>query len=214
VIYEGNPVNPAQYIAAQLRKPTGFFGRIFITRLLNRRNIRMNSLTLETLHLQPDDTVLEIGFGGGFLIDKMSHQVTRGRITGADFSNDMVEFCTRRFGSLIASGRIDLHCANVESLPFPAGMFSKICTVNTIYFWPDPTAAVREIYRVLKENGTLVISYTPRAVMEKMKIALHGFALFEPADVESMMTMAGFKEVRHIRGQRPDGESILTIGKK
>jgi ubiquinone/menaquinone biosynthesis C-methylase UbiE len=172
----------------------------------------MNSLTLEMLQLQPDDTVLEIGFGGGYLIERMASIVTRGRITGVDFSNDVVEFCRKRFGTLIQTGRIDLHCASAESLPFAAGMFSKICTVNTIYFWPDPPAVLRELRRVLKENGVLSISFSPRTVMEKMKVTHHGFTLFEPDEVNSLMTAAGLKDVRLVSGQRGDGESIIAMG--
>jgi hypothetical protein len=48
MIHERNPVNIAKFIAAQLRKPSGIFGRFFITRLLNRINIRMNSFDKES----------------------------------------------------------------------------------------------------------------------------------------------------------------------
>ena len=130
----------------------------------------MNTLTLEMMQLQSDDTVLEIGFGGGYLIEKMALGVTHGRITGVDFSYDAVEFCRKRFKQMIQTGRIDLHCANIDSLPFSGEVFLKVCTVNTLYFWPDPPAALREVHRVLKQNGTLFIGFTPRVVMEKMKV--------------------------------------------
>jgi ubiquinone/menaquinone biosynthesis C-methylase UbiE len=172
----------------------------------------MNSLTLEMLHLHPDDTVLEVGFGGGYLIEKMSHLVTRGRITGIDFSNDSVEFCRKRFGTLIQTGRIDLHCASVESLPFTAETFSKICTVNTIYFWPDPPAALRELYRVLKRHGTLSIGFSPRSVLQKMKVTRHGFSMFEPEDVRAMMAAVGFKNIRLVMGRHREGEFVVAIG--
>jgi ubiquinone/menaquinone biosynthesis C-methylase UbiE len=51
----------------------------------------MNELTLRLLELVPDDCVLEIGFGGGDLIDRIAPLVTRGHIAGVDFSSEI--FC-------------------------------------------------------------------------------------------------------------------------
>ena len=86
-----------KFIAAQLRKPSGFFGRFVTVRILNLINVPLNRLALENLRLQPDDHVLEIGFGGGDLIARMARIVTQGQITGADFSIDAVEVCKKRF---------------------------------------------------------------------------------------------------------------------
>jgi SAM-dependent methyltransferase len=203
-----------KFIAAQLRKPSGLFGRFVTVRLLNLANVPMNRLALEILQLQPDDHVLEVGFGGGDLIARMARIVTRGHITGVDFSIDALEVCRKRFNTLIKIGTIELQCASVESLPFDADTFAKACTANTIYFWPDPLAALGQIHRVLKKNGTLLVCFSPRAVMERQGITRHGFTSFEPEDVKSLLSDAGFRNVRLVFGQHRFGECVVAEGTK
>lgn len=203
-----------KFIAAQLRKPSGFFGRFVTVRLLNLINVRINRLALENLHLQPDDYVLEVGFGGGDLIARMSRIVTRGHITGVDFSIDALEVCRKRFDTLIDVGVIDLQHACVDALPFDTDTFTKACTVNTIYFWPDPLAALNQLFRVLKKDGTLIVCFTPRAIMEKQEFTQHGFRLFEPEDVQSLLSTAGFRDVRLVFDQHRFGECVAAEGTK
>ena len=203
-----------KFIAAQLRKPSGLFGRFVTVRLLNLVNMPINRLSLEILQLQPDDHVLEVGFGGGDLIARMARIVTRGHITGVDYSIDALEVCRKRFDTLIKTGTIELRSASVEALPFDADTFTKACTVNTIYFWPDPIAALGQIHRVLKENGTLLVCFSPRAVMEKQEFTQHGFTLFEPEEVKSLLSTAGFRNVRLVFGQHRFGECVVAEGIK
>src|SRR5262245_4887366 len=158
----------ATFMAAQCRRPTGLFGRLIVARVLNRGNAAMNTLTLRLLDLVPDDRVLEVGFGGGDLLNRMISVVTRGRIAGADFPADMISFCTKRFRSLVADGRMELRCADVSALPWPDGTFTKACTVNTIYFWSDPVAALTEIRRTLAPGSRLVISVNAPATAGKL----------------------------------------------
>lgn len=204
----------AEFMAAQLRKPSGFFGRNVMVRLLNRLNVPINSLALDVLRLGANDRLLEIGFGGGDLIAQAARIVSRGHISGVDFSGDAVEACTRRFGALIRAGRIDLHCADVGALPFADGTFTKVCSVNTIYFWPDPLAAFRQIRRVLRESGTLVVCFSPRTAMEKSKVMQHGFTLYEAEEVTALLEAAGFRDVRFVIGRHRFGRCVAAEGTK
>ena len=208
-------MNFAKFIAAQLRQPSGFFGRYVMVHLLNRINVSMNSLALDTLCLDSQDHVLEVGFGGGDLIARMSHVVSQGRITGVDYSQDAVDACSKRFAKFIRDGVIDLHCANVESLPFKPDTFTKACTVNTLYFWPVPHAALRQIHRVLKEDGTLAVCFTPRTVMANQgNVIHHGFTLYEPEEVTTLLRETGFRDVQIVFSKDRKGENAAVVGKK
>ncbi|WP_192348554.1 methyltransferase domain-containing protein [Algoriphagus sp. Y33] len=46
--------------------------------------------------------------------------------------------------------------------------FDKVFTVNAIYFWSDPVVLAREIYRVLKPDGRLVVAFAGRDFMKKL----------------------------------------------
>jgi SAM-dependent methyltransferase len=204
----------AKLIAAQLRKPSGLFGQFVVVRLLNLFNTPMNRLALEVLRLQPEDRVLEVGFGGGDLIARMARILTRGHIGGVDFSSVAVETCTKRFASLIKAGRIDLHCANLDALPFDEGTFTKVVTSNTIYFWPNPSTALGEMHRVLEKDGTLVVCFEPRAVLGKSSISRHGFTLFDPEEVSTLLSAAGLREVQLFYGKHHLGECVAAEGRK
>ena len=54
-----------EFFADQLRNPTGFFGRVVMSRFFDRSSAAINQLTMASLALRPADRVLEVGFGSG-----------------------------------------------------------------------------------------------------------------------------------------------------
>ena len=201
-------------IAKQLHKPSGFIGKFVVARLLNRGNAPLNLLTLKCLDLQSDDRVLEIGFGGGDLLNRLAQQVDRGHLVGVDFSPEMVALCERRFARLIAAKRMELHCASVEKLPLPEAHFTKVCTVNTIYFWPDPMGPLREIHRVMAAGGRLAICFNPPATLKKAPYTKYGFHFREPAEVQKLLMDAGFHDIKMIDGRSSLGEFKCAVATK
>jgi len=202
------------YIAAQLRRPSGLFGRHVLARVLNRGNAPMNVMTAELLGLADDDHVLEVGFGGGDLLARLVPIVTRGRIVGVDFSPAMTALCERRFSVPIGAGRVALHCANADALPCPSDHFTKACTVNTIYFWPDPIAALGEMRRTLRPGGRLVVAFNPPAVASKLPYTRHGFTLHEPEQVRALLGDAGFRDASLVAGETRLGEFVCATAVK
>ena len=75
----------ARFMARQLRKPSGLFGRFVLPRRLSRINVTLNEATLAALDLQPDDRVLEVGFGPGDLIARAVEAVAAGFSTAHAF---------------------------------------------------------------------------------------------------------------------------------
>src|SRR3954470_19253675 len=123
---------PPRFIARQLSRPTGFFGRI-MGRLMNRHNAKLNSYAVRQLELTPSDRVLEVGFGGGVSLPALIAGAAF--VGGVDRSSDMVRRAKAMFSEAVSAGRADFREGNVEELPFEASSFGKVCTVNTVYFW-------------------------------------------------------------------------------
>jgi ubiquinone/menaquinone biosynthesis C-methylase UbiE len=181
---------------------------------MNRSSRPINELTLQSLKLAPDDRLLEVGFGGGDLIARLLPAPAAAHVSGADFAEDMVTLGRRRFAKAIAAGHVDLVCAGVERLPYDDGAFTKACTVNTIYFWPEPRDALAELHRVHRPGGLLVISFSPRAALEKMPFTRHGFRYYEPDEVRALLDEAGFAGVQLVPGRGPRGPFVCACAVK
>jgi ubiquinone/menaquinone biosynthesis C-methylase UbiE len=201
-----------KFIAGQLRKPSGFIGRRLVAKMLNAGNRPMNRLTLTSLGLTRDDRVIEVGFGGGDLIRRMASVVTHGCIVGVDFSPEMVEVCTKRFAPLVRAERIELRCASADHLPYDSGHFTKACTVNTLYFWPDPVGPLNELRRVLRPGGRLVLCFNPRATLQKVAYTEYGFRLYESAEVQRLLETVGFANVQMVSGSSRFGGFFCAVG--
>ncbi|MGZ8336634.1 MAG: class I SAM-dependent methyltransferase [Allosphingosinicella sp.] len=197
-----------RWLARQFSRPSGWLARLIIAPWLNRIGRAMNRLVLAELRVGADDDVLEVGFGGGGLL-RMLLAVTAGRITGVDVSEDMVERARRQFRR---EPRVSLHAGSVEQLPLADASVDRACSVNNLYFWPDPEGGMRELARVIRPGGVLAIAFEPPEELRKWAGHRFGFRLFEPAEVGRLMGQAGFDRIREREGlgRRPDRFLCLT----
>ena len=182
-----------RFIARQLSRPTGFFGRI-MGRLMNRHNAKLNSYAVRQLEVTPSDRVLEVGFGGGVSLPSLI--ASAAFVGGVDRSRDMVRRAKAMFSEAVSAGRADFREGNVEELPFEASSFGKVCTVNTIYFWSSLDAGFAEIRRVLLPGGRVVVGFVPKERMDRMGMPADIFTSRAPNDVVAALRKAGFSDVR------------------
>lgn len=165
----------------------------------------MNALVLAELDPQPGETVLEVGFGGGGLIAAL---LERGaEAIGIDVSDAMVARARRRFG-----GRARIFRSSVEALPVDDETIGKAASVNNIYFWPSPEAAMAELARVVRARGLLAIAFEPPEELAKWPGHRHGFRLWSEDEVRGLMEEAGFESIRAAwgTGRKPDRFLCLT----
>jgi len=191
----------AKVVASQLGAPSGVIGGWVLGPLWNRRNAALNDAALDALDLQADDDVLEVGFGGGYLIERMARIVTDGHLSGVDASQTMVSRCNRRFRSLARTRRVDLRCAPAEELPYPAARFDKAVSVNSLFYWSDPVRALSELNRVLRPAGRPVLCLTRKQGIEHKSFAGHGLALYEDDALSGLLECAGFERVEVSHGR-------------
>lgn len=203
---------PHRYLAGQLRRPSGRFGRWVMTRGLDDGNADLIEATLCELELGATDRFLDLGFGGGLALRKAAER-TSGAMWGVDFSPDVVIAASKRLQALVASGRLGLLTGDVTDLPLKDGLVDAICTTNTIYFWPELSAGLRELRRVLAPGGRLAVGYSGRDKMGRFhNITQHGFRTFEPQDLERPLLDAGFSDVRTraLHGRVTEGDYVTV----
>jgi SAM-dependent methyltransferase len=164
---------------------------------MTRDNRRLIEWTLEVLDIQPTDSVLEIGFGPGVSIQKAVDRASRGWVSGIELSETMVEEAKRLNAPAIAGGRAELRQGDADALPYADGRFDRAFAVNVHYFWKDPLAALREIRRVLRPGGRVVLGFIDREGLEKQKFARTGLlTLYSGEDTVRLLAEAGFSEAR------------------
>ena len=141
----------ATFFSRQARRPSGLFGRFVMSVVFDRGNAFLNGFVLDAMAVQEDDRVLEIGCGTGRLIGKMAKSIDRGYIEGVDFSDAMVAIARRRNRDSIASGQVKITKGDFDELEYECDCFDKVCSVNTVYFWPRPESTATRIADVLVE---------------------------------------------------------------
>jgi len=141
----------------QCRKPSGMLGR-FVGRTMNYGHSKIHKWGLSHIKINPQDNILDIGCGGGKVIQQLAKYTPNGKVFGIDFSNDMVQLSKKINKELIQKGLVEIKNGNVSSLPFKDSTFDIVTAFETYYFWPNLIDDLKEIWRVLKSTGTLLIT--------------------------------------------------------
>jgi ubiquinone/menaquinone biosynthesis C-methylase UbiE len=205
----------AWYFLNQFRRPTRWFGRI-IAWTMNHSHSAMTDWGLDHVAIGPRFTVLDVGCGGGRTIEKLAAHATDGLVCGVDHAEGSVAASRQRNARLIAAGRVDIRKAPVSRLPFPDDQFDLVTAVETHYYWPDLANDVREIRRVIKPGGALLILAEHQkggrfdALMKFAMKALRATNL-SPDDYRALLAETGYRDVQ-VASHR-NGRWIYALGR-
>ncbi len=183
------------YFSKQARKPSGIFGRLFMSKIFDIGNIFLNNFMKEMLTLEKTDHVLEIGFGTGKLISEMAVIVNKGLIEGIDFSDTMAAIAQKRNKKYIGKGKIIIKQGDFEKTSYNDNSFDKICSANTIYFWKHPDSYIKKINRILKPGGKLVLGFADKEYLQRKKLSRNIFQFYSKDDIEQLLKRNGFSNV-------------------
>lgn len=180
------------FMAKQLAHPSGMFGRLVMGRSLNRMNLKQNRLVLQEMNLATADRVLEVGFGGGSLLEQIVPLVPDGTVDGIDISEEMVSQVRARLHAYVELNRLRLHLGSAGSLPFSDSNFDKLCAVNTVYFWPELEPIFSEFARVIRPGGRLVLGFTSPEYIRGAGLDQLGFTPYSAEELSAALLAHGF----------------------
>ena len=192
---------------AQFAHPEGWVGR-FVGTILAFKNRERNAWAISLLNIQPNDQVLEIGFGPGQAIQEVVKLTPNGFVAGIDLSDVMVSQASKRNAAAIRSGRVLLRQGSEAPLPFEDNKFDKTFTVNSMQFWSNPIQGLQEIRRVLKPGGWVVITIQP------MWAKTEGEVQVVAEKLQSQLKQVGFKQVRLETRQIRPITAVSAVGVK
>ncbi|HST30878.1 MAG TPA: class I SAM-dependent methyltransferase [Chthoniobacterales bacterium] len=213
-------MSAADKVIGQCRKPSGLFGR-FILWGMNRSHSKLTDWGLAHVAIKNNDTILDVGCGGGRTISKLAEMASGGKVHGIDYSEDSVTAAHRRNIRWIDIGRVSIREGTVSQLPFADNTFDLVTAIETHLFWPDLPNDFREIFRVLRSGGRLLIvaeiynggkylEGVRKAIFEKHLAA--NMNLLTPDEHRALFANAGFSEVQIF--EELDKGWICAIGTK
>jgi ubiquinone/menaquinone biosynthesis C-methylase UbiE len=202
-----------KYIDGQYRRPSGLVGRWIGSRMA-RQHQPENGWTVNLLDVQPTDRILEIGFGPGIAVEAVARRASAGLVAGVDFSPTMVAAARRRNAQAVRRGTVDLRHGDAARLPFADNSFDKGYSIHSIYFWPDPLAALREVCRILKPAGLFILTVLPKAKWNPDNPDLAGTPECKPysgEELAALLTQAGFTDTRIEADPNPEFPSNYSV---
>jgi len=197
-------------ISAQFGKPTGLLGNLAGFIMASRSsNVERSDWAVSLLDLQPTDRVLEIGFGPGIAIQKMSTIVKEGLIYGIDHSDIMLKQASKRNKEAISSERVKLLLESVSNLPAFEEPLDKMLDVNSFQFWEDPIEDLKSLRDHLRPGGLIALVQQPRKPGAKEEDTIEAGEKYAEC-----LRAAGFKEIRIEQKKMKPVSTVCVLGKK
>jgi len=196
------------------RKPVGELG----DRLLDRMNKSHESLArwgVSHLDVPEDATILDVGCGGGVNVERFL-KLSKEKVYGLDYSEVSVEKSIARNKAAIDEGRCEIIQGSVSDLPFDDKSFDIVTAFETVYFWPDFVNDLKEVRRVLKDDGIIFICNEAISIHKSERqeelAELLDMTIYSEDDFYKYLTEAGFSDVLTI--VRHDTDWICAIAIK
>lgn len=149
----------------------------------------------DLLHLESGDELVEVACGSGVFLNQHARHVKH--VAGLDLSEIQVRLARRRLGDMIAAGTAEIVRGDAAALPWDDGSFSAATCMGSLEYIPDPLAALREMRRVLRADGRIVVSYGLDPKAAEFAAETESWGIPNPSEDEArkLVEDAGFSVV-------------------
>jgi len=155
---------------------------------------------IELMRVPTDARVLDVGCGSGWATRLLAEYAVNGRVTGIDISDEMIRIAR---GSSRSFPNVDFEIASAERLPFNDNEFTHAFSMESLYYYANIAAALKEIRRVLQPVGLFVTvldlykeNKPSHQWVDQLKVPVQ---LLSVSDYRSLFTAAGFTNIRDQR---------------
>jgi ubiquinone/menaquinone biosynthesis C-methylase UbiE len=186
---------------------------------MNSSHSKLTDWGLKHILIENHRTILDVGCGGGRTVSKLAAIATQGKVFGVDYSEESVAATKRTNAQWIDLGRVEIRHGSVSRLPFPDDMFDLVTAVETHFWWPNLPGDMREVLRVLKPGGTLILiaeiyrgANTMAAKFAEKYASRTCMTLLSVDEHRELFTSAGYSNVQVI--EERDKGWICGVGRK
>lgn len=157
-------------IALDKKKVARSFGRAaptYDTVAQLQRDVGKHLLQYIPVQLEADATVIDLGSGTGFFTRQLAARFASANIIGLDIAEGMLHFSQQQHHS----GHIEWLCADAESLPLADQSVDLVFSSLVIQWCSNLLQLLRELARVLKPGGQLVVATLGPNTLHELKTA-------------------------------------------
>jgi ubiquinone/menaquinone biosynthesis C-methylase UbiE len=155
---------------------------------------------IERMNVPRNARVLDVGCGNGWATRLLAEKARVGRVVGIDIADEMIRLARDSSSSF---GNIEFQVASAEHLQFSDGEFTHAFSMESLYYYQDIPAALREILRTLAPGGLFVAvvdlyqeNVPSHQWVEQLQVPVQ---LLSIAQYRSLFETAGFVNVRDQR---------------
>jgi ubiquinone/menaquinone biosynthesis C-methylase UbiE len=168
---------------------------------LSRRDLykeqRRTELFIHLLKPHKDEKLLDVGCGDGLQLEAFNKYNPHLKLCGIDVSKKRIERASKRVKAFLINGFAD-------ELPFKSETFDKVICSEVLEHVPNPLLVLKEIYRVMKNEGKLIISVPYRQKITYDICVYCGkptptsghINSFDEEKIASMLKMSGFEPLK------------------
>jgi len=196
-----------EFIDSQYSNPRGVFG-MYIGEKMVRQHRPETLWSIQQMKFHQSEKILELGCGAGFAMKLLLEQSSINKVVGLDLSQSILRSASIRNRSQIKRGRARLVQSNVNQLDFPDEYFTKAFSIHSVYFWDNLSKTILEIYRVLKPEGTILLTLCDGKngeISDNIKILVE-------QEIIPNLKQCGFRNIQLLKG--PDSRQFHTIAVK
>ena len=199
---------------SNMKKPEGKLGEIQL-KSMNKEHSPLSQWGLKHLNITTNDTILDVGCGGGINIKRMSKNAKK--VYGIDYSDKSVKISKEMNEDEIKQGKVEIHKGDVQNLPYPNNTFDIVTAFETVYFWPNIEKCFGEIKRVLKPNGIFLIGVESNgsddSIIMRLSERLIDMKIYDEHELSQFLINQNYSEVKvYLKDSKNKEEIIKTIG--
>ena len=184
------------FIARQFKKPAGLFGN-FSSNVMVKGNRNKYNALIKDMDIQPNEKLLEIGYGPGIGIQMISQIHESCVIHGVDFSKLMYKKASKLNKSDIDKNKVQLQYGDFLHMPIEQSQYDKIFCLNVVYFWDELNKPFEKSRSLLKAGGAFFIFMHDVNTLIEKKAPDSVFNKYSIEQVVAALRSSGFNSIEH-----------------